>query len=77
MLPLAPKWVDMSTMTLTQDICYLNLQLVFGRIELGTNIFSEPHNWSIKGASGEIIKFIGMSFFDPDGHFFEVNQRLD
>ena len=28
----------MSTMTLTQDICYLNLQLVFGRIELGTNI---------------------------------------
>ena len=46
-------------------------------IELDTNIFSEPHDWSIKGASGDIIKFIGMSFFDPDGHFFEVNQKLN
>ena len=46
-------------------------------IELNTKIFSEPHDWSIKGASGDMIKFIGMSFFDPDGHFFEVNQRLN
>ena len=46
-------------------------------IELNTKIFSEPHDWSIKGASGDMIKFIGMSFFDPDGHFFEVNQKLN
>ena len=46
-------------------------------IELNTKIFSEPHDWSIKGASGDMIEFIGMSFFDPDGHFFEVNQKLN
>ena len=46
-------------------------------IQLNTKIFSEPHDWSIKGASGDMIKFIGMSFFDPDGHFFEVNQKLN
>ena len=55
-----------------------NLDGVYKKaIELNTNIFSEPHEWSIKGATGEMIKFIGMSFFDPDGHFFEVNQKLN
>ena len=55
-----------------------NLDGVYKKaIELDTNIFSEPHDWSIKGASGDVIEFIGMSFFDPDGHFFEVNQKLN
>ena len=55
-----------------------NLDGVYKKaIELDTNIFSEPHDWSIKGASGDMIEFIGMSFFDPDGHFFEVNQKLN
>ena len=55
-----------------------NLDGVYKKaIELDTNIFSEPHDWSIIGASGDVIEFIGMSFFDPDGHFFEVNQKLN
>lgn len=41
-----------------------------------THIHSELHEWSVRGATGDIIDFLGMSMFDPDGHFFEVNQRL-
>ena len=44
---------------------------------LDTAIHSEPHEWSVRGPSGEMIDFLGMSMFDPDGHFFEVNQRLN
>ena len=45
-------------------------------VKLESVIHSEPHEWSIRGATGEMINFLGMSLFDPDGHFFEVNQRL-
>ena len=45
-------------------------------IKMGSVIHSEPHEWSVRGATGDMINFLGMSLFDPDGHFFEVNQRL-
>ena len=45
-------------------------------IKMNTVIHSEPHEWSVRGATGDMIDFLGMSLFDPDGHFFEVNQRL-
>ena len=44
--------------------------------ELGTHVHAEPHEWSIKGAHGEIKHFIGVSLFDPDGYFYECNQLL-
>ena len=44
--------------------------------ELGTHVHAEPHEWSIKGAQGEIKHFIGVSLFDPDGYFYECNQLL-
>jgi len=45
-------------------------------LALGTHIHSEPHEWSVRGADGNMINFIAMSVFDPDGYFYEINQRL-
>jgi len=44
---------------------------------LDTHIHAAPHNWSIRGANGKTKNFIGLSLFDPDGHFYEINQLLD
>jgi len=41
---------------------------------LGTKVFAEPHEWSTRGARGEMKYFIGTSLFDPDGYIFECNQ---
>jgi len=43
---------------------------------LGTQVHAEPHEWSIKGANGRIKHFVSTCLFDPDGHFFELNQLL-
>lgn len=45
-------------------------------VALGTHIHAEPHEWSIKGANGMMKNFLGVSLFDPDGHFYELNQLL-
>ncbi len=45
-------------------------------VALGTRVHAEPHEWSTEGADGNIKHFIGVSLFDPDGHFFEINQLL-
>ena len=45
-------------------------------LTLGTHIHSEPHEWSVRGADGNMINFITLSVFDPDGYFYEINQRL-
>ncbi|MDJ0656972.1 MAG: VOC family protein [Xanthomonadales bacterium] len=44
--------------------------------ELGTGIHAEPHEWSTEGADGRIKHFVSVSLFDPDGHFYEINQVL-
>ena len=45
-------------------------------ISLGTHIHAEPHEWSVKGADGTMKNFLGLSLFDPDGYFYELNQLL-
>ncbi|MDT7934046.1 MAG: VOC family protein [Sphingomonadaceae bacterium] len=42
----------------------------------GARIHCEPRPWSTTGADGATLTMLGASFFDPDGYFFEVNQRL-
>jgi catechol 2,3-dioxygenase-like lactoylglutathione lyase family enzyme len=42
--------------------------------ELGTHIHADPHQWSIKGADGKVKHFVSIGIFDPDGHFYELNQ---
>jgi|TARA_B100001105_G_C22319464_1_gene411844 catechol 2,3-dioxygenase-like lactoylglutathione lyase family enzyme len=55
-----------------------HIKEVFAKaVALDTLIYSEPHQWSVRGATGDMIEFLGMSLFDPDGHFFEINQRLN
>jgi len=44
--------------------------------ELGTHVHAEPHEWSIRGADGMIKHFLSAGLFDPDGHFFELNELL-
>ena len=43
---------------------------------LGSSIYCEPHEWSVTGADGLEKQFIGCSFWDLDGYFFEVNQLV-
>ena len=43
---------------------------------LGTNIHSEPHEWSTRGHDGRMKHFLSVSLFDPDGYFYECNQVL-
>lgn len=45
-------------------------------IEFGSRVHAEPHEWSTRGANGKMKNFIGISLFDPDGHFFEANQLV-
>jgi hypothetical protein len=44
---------------------------------LGTRIYADPHEWDVKGPTGETLYFKGVSLFDPDGHFFQLNQPID
>jgi catechol 2,3-dioxygenase-like lactoylglutathione lyase family enzyme len=41
---------------------------------LGSHIHADPHEWTIKGANGLIKHFVSIGLFDPDGHFYEINQ---
>lgn len=42
----------------------------------GSRIHCEPREWSVTGFGGVSQEMIGASFFDLDGYFFEVNQRV-
>jgi hypothetical protein len=44
--------------------------------ELDTRVYAEPHEWSIKGPDGQMMRFLGVSLFDPDGYFYQFNQLL-
>jgi catechol 2,3-dioxygenase-like lactoylglutathione lyase family enzyme len=43
---------------------------------LGSRIHAEPLAWTVTGADGKLMDMIGASFWDLDGYFFEVNQRI-
>ena len=44
--------------------------------ELGSHVQTEPHEWSTAGPDGKMLNFIGVSLFDPDGHFYQFNQLV-
>jgi len=35
-----------------------------------------PHAFEVRGADGHPVRMTSLSFWDPDGYFFEVTQRL-
>jgi len=41
----------------------------------GARIFAEPHEFEVRGADGVPVRMTTISFWDPDGYFFELNQR--
>lgn len=45
-------------------------------VELGSHVQTEPHEWSTAGPDGNMLNFIGVSLFDPDGYFYQFNQLL-
>ena len=42
----------------------------------GVQLIAEPEESSVPKPGGGEIRMITSSFFDPDGYFIEVNQRL-
>jgi catechol 2,3-dioxygenase-like lactoylglutathione lyase family enzyme len=42
----------------------------------GIQIYSELHEWSFTNAEGITKTWLGCSFFDLDGYFYEVNQAV-
>ncbi len=44
--------------------------------QLGTRVHAAPHEWSVRGANGKLKHFVGVALFDPDGHFYELNQLV-
>ena len=45
-------------------------------LELGGRVHAAPHEFSVRGADGNIKNFVSVGLFDPDGHFYEINQLL-
>lgn len=44
--------------------------------DAGGRIHCEPRDWTVTGFDGREQAMIGASFFDLDGYFFEVNERV-
>lgn len=41
----------------------------------GARVFAEPHRFEVRGADGAPVTMTSISFWDPDGYFFELNER--
>ena len=44
--------------------------------EFGTPIFADPHDWDVTMPSGDTLYFRGIALFDPDGHFYQLNEPV-
>jgi len=43
--------------------------------EWGARVHAEPHEFVVRGADGVEVDMTTLSFWDPDGYFFEINER--
>jgi catechol 2,3-dioxygenase-like lactoylglutathione lyase family enzyme len=81
------EWVDPkidapgklpTEVTFGQPIFVVESKNARGAVEraraLGSRIHCEPRDWQVTGADGKMKDMLGVSFFDLDGYFFEVNQ---
>jgi hypothetical protein len=49
---------------------------VHARLEQwGARVQAPPHAFEVCGADGTWLRMTTLSFWDPDGYFFEINQR--
>jgi catechol 2,3-dioxygenase-like lactoylglutathione lyase family enzyme len=48
----------------------------YGRLQAwGARIHAAPHEFRVRGHDGQELVMTSISFWDPDGYFFEMNQR--
>ncbi len=53
-----------------------DVQEVHRRLQMaGARIFANPHRFEVRGADGKMLEMTSISFWDPDGYFFEMNER--
>jgi catechol 2,3-dioxygenase-like lactoylglutathione lyase family enzyme len=53
-----------------------DVQEVRRRLEAhDARVHAEPHGFEVRGADGTPLRMTSLSFWDPDGYFFEVNER--
>jgi catechol 2,3-dioxygenase-like lactoylglutathione lyase family enzyme len=55
----------------TDDLAGVHCRLV----DSGARIFAAPHEFCVRGADGADIHMTSLSCWDPDGYFYEINQR--
>ncbi len=55
----------------TDDVREVHQRLV----AWGARIHAEPHDFTVRGADGVEVNMSTLSFWDPDGYFFEINER--
>lgn len=44
-------------------------------LEFGVRVHAAPHEFEVRGASGQMIRMTSLSLWDPDDYFIEYNQR--
>lgn len=53
-----------------------DVEEVHGRLlAAGARVHAAPHEFSVRGADGAEVTMTTLSFWDPDGYFFEINER--
>ena len=53
-----------------------DVEAVHARLrEWGARVQAAPHAFEVRGADGTPLRMTTLSFWDPDGYFFEINQR--
>lgn len=55
----------------TDDVAEVHRRLV----ARNARIYAEPHAFNVRGADGSEVSMTSLSFWDPDGYFFEINER--
>ena len=55
----------------TDDLAGVHRRLV----ESGARIFAAPHEFRVRGADGAELCMTSLSCWDPDGYFYEINER--
>jgi catechol 2,3-dioxygenase-like lactoylglutathione lyase family enzyme len=44
-------------------------------LAFGARIYAEPHEFRVRGADGTDLTMTSLSCWDPDGYFYEINER--
>ena len=53
-----------------------DVEAVYARLQQwGARVQAPPHAFEVRGADGAWLRMTTLSFWDPDGYFFEINQR--